>query len=431
MRYTGYELLWLFFLYSFGGWVLETIFATIRQKNFANRGLINGPVCIMYGFSAVFIEMILHDLTGIWLYLFATVNITVIEWIAGHLVEIFYHERWWDYSGHKFNLDGYISLSSSLTLGALGYLTVRWGNSIFVGLFNLIPGLIGTVLIWSMVGILLLDNLASLMLLAGRSGRLDRWEAVNSQIANVTARLAKWIAGRVEKRIHKAYPKAYQTEKEPREKDVFASGCGFYKLAVLFFVSAFLGDVVETIWCRIAMGSWMSRSSVVWGPFSVVWGIAVAAVTALLHRYRNRSCLFLFVAGTLLGGAYEYLCSVVLEAVTGKIFWDYSGYRFNLGGRINLTFCLFWGAAAIIWFKGLYPRISRQIEKIPVKIGKVLTWMMLVFMVCNLLVSYLALNRYTQREEGIPAANQVQEWLDENYSDEVMERIYPKAKDAP
>ena len=43
----------------------------------------------MYGFSAVFIEMILHDLTGIWLYLFATVNITVIEWIAGHLVEIF------------------------------------------------------------------------------------------------------------------------------------------------------------------------------------------------------------------------------------------------------------------------------------------------------------------------------------------------------
>lgn len=57
--------------------------------------------------------------------------------------------------------------------------------------------------------------------------------------------------------------------------------------------------------------------------------------------------------------------------------------------------------------------------------------MMLVFMVCNLLVSYLALNRYTQREEGIPAANQIQEWLDENYSDEVMERIYPKAKDAP
>ena len=430
MRYTGYELLWLFFLYSFVGWVLETIFATIRQRNFANRGLINGPVCIIYGFAAVFIEIILHDLTGIWLYVGATVNITVIEWIAGHLVEMFYHERWWDYSDRKFNLDGYISLGSSLVWGLLGYLTVRWTNGICVGLFNLIPGLIGKILILSMLGILLLDNLASLMLMFGRSGRLDRWEAVNSQIANVTARLAKWIAKRVENRIHKAYPRAYQTEAEPKEKGVFAQGCGFYKLAVLFFVSAFLGDVVETIWCRFAMGYWMSRSSVVWGPFSVVWGIAVAAVTALLHRYKDRSVLFLFTAGTLLGGAYEYLCSVVLEAVTGKIFWDYSGYKFNLGGRINLTFCLFWGVAAILWFKLLYPWISRQIEKIPVRIGKVLTWVMVIFMICNLLMSYLAMKRYTERENGVPATNQVQEWLDENYPDDVMERIYPKAKDA-
>lgn len=431
MRYTGYELLWLFFLYSFVGWILETIFATIRQRNFANRGLINGPVCIIYGFAAVFIEIILHDLTGIWLYLFVTVNITVIEWVAGHLVEIFYHERWWDYSDHKFNLDGYISLTSSLIWGAMGYCTVRWTNTICVGVFNLLPGLIGKILILCMLGILLLDNLASLMLMMGRSGRLDRWEAVNSQIANVTARLGKWIAKRVENRIHKAYPRAYQTEKAPREKDVFAQGCGFYKLAALFFISAFLGDVVETIWCRLAMGAWMSRSSVVWGHFSVVWGIAVAAVTALLYRYKNRSVVFLFTAGTLLGGAYEYLCSVVLEVLTGKIFWDYSGYRFNLGGRINLLFCLFWGVAAILWFKLLYPWISRQIERIPVKIGKLLTWVMVVFMVCNLLVSYLALHRYSERENGDPAVNVVEEWLDENYSDEVMEWIYPKAKDAP
>ena len=68
MEYTGYELLWLFFLYSFVGWVLETVFATIRQRNFANRGLINGPVCIIYGFSGVFITIALRGLDGIWLF---------------------------------------------------------------------------------------------------------------------------------------------------------------------------------------------------------------------------------------------------------------------------------------------------------------------------------------------------------------------------
>lgn len=39
---------------------------------------------------------------------------------------------------------------------------------------------------------------------------------------------------------------------------------------------------------------------------------------------------------------------------------------FNLGGRINLLYCFFWGIAAVVWFKILYPKISGLIEKIPV-----------------------------------------------------------------
>ena len=44
MKFSGYELLWLFFVYSFLGWIGETVYATIRQKKFANRGLINGQI---------------------------------------------------------------------------------------------------------------------------------------------------------------------------------------------------------------------------------------------------------------------------------------------------------------------------------------------------------------------------------------------------
>lgn len=53
MQYTGYELLWLFFVYSFLGWVLETATAAAKQKKFVNRGVINGPLCIIYGIAAV------------------------------------------------------------------------------------------------------------------------------------------------------------------------------------------------------------------------------------------------------------------------------------------------------------------------------------------------------------------------------------------
>ena len=81
-HYTGYELLWLFFIYSFGGWVLETISATLKQRKFANRGLVNGPFCVLYGLTAIAMTVGLQELRGIWLFIFATVYATVAEWVS-------------------------------------------------------------------------------------------------------------------------------------------------------------------------------------------------------------------------------------------------------------------------------------------------------------------------------------------------------------
>lgn len=109
----------------------------------------------------------------------------------------------------------------------------------------------------------------------------------------------------------------------------------------------------------------MSRSSLVFGQFSIVWGIACALLTWILYRYRDKSNWFIFLFGTILGGAYEYICSVFTEIAFGTVFWDYSKIPFNLGGRINLLYCFFWGFAAVIWMKAVYPFLSRQIERLP------------------------------------------------------------------
>ena len=148
----------------------------------------------------------------------------------------------------------------------------------------------------------------------------------------------------------------------------------------------------------------------------------------MLYKYRNKSDSFLFWTGTLLGGAYEYLCSVFTELVFGKVFWDYSKIPFNLGGRINLLYCFFWGIAAVVWFKLLYPKASALIEKIPVVTGKIATWLLIVFMVCNIAVSGLALIRYDERENNIEASEKWQVWMDNHYNDAKMEKIYPNAK---
>ena len=424
-----YHLAWLFLIYSFLGWVLETGVAAVKQRHFANRGLVNSPFCIMYGVAACLVSVFFNELRGGWLFAAAVIISTVLEWTVGHLIEVLFHERWWDYSNRKWNLDGYICLSKSLLRGVFVAVAVIWGNDFLLALFQMLPKVVGRISVWAALGLLTADVLATAIILNGRSKNLEKWESVDQWMDSVSSRAGRFVYGMVNRRIGKAYPQARRHQVKEKNSEVFAFGCDFYKIFWLFVIGAFLGDIVETIFCRFSMGYWMSISSLVWGPFSIVWGGGIAGATLLLHRYRDRSDSFIFLTGTVLGGAYEYFCSVFSEKVFGKVFWDYSAMKFNLGGRINLLYCFFWGIAAVVWIKILYPVISGWIEKIPMKAGKIVTWVMVVFLSCDMLVSSMALVRSDQRKNGVEASAKWQIIMDQVYDDERLKPIYPNAID--
>ena len=424
-----YQLTYLFFAYSFLGWLGEVLTNAVRKRRYQDCGVLNGPLCILYGIGGLIISFALGDLQQSWFFLLGlgAVYATVLEWIAGHILERVSHTRWWDYSDRKFNLDGYICLGASVLWGLLSVFMVKWGNPLLLFLFDLIPGGVRAAVLWAGIVVFAIDAVGTFLTMLGLRYRWPPAEAVENRLANLTLRAGLWILGRVERRMTKAHPAVtFEREKKARAT-VFAAGCSPYKIVLLFIIGAFLGDVVETIFCRITAGYWMSRSSLVWGPFSIVWGLAIALVTLLLYRYKDKSASWLFVTGTLLGGAYEYLCSVFTEVVFGAVFWDYSAIPFNLGGRINLLYCFFWGFAAVAWFKVFYPPLSRMIERIPHTFGKVLTWCLCLFMVADMAVSSMALVRYNQRLEGIPPRNEVAVYLDEHYDDARMQAVYPKA----
>ena len=73
---------------------------------------------------------------------------------------------------------------------------------------------------------------------------------------------------------------------------------------------------------------------------------------------------------------------------------------------------------------------EKGIEKIPIKIGKMVTWVLIVFMSCNIMMSCLALIRYDERSNQVEAKNSLQIWLDQHYDDKTMQRIYPNAIEA-
>ena len=430
MKYAGMELVWLLLAYSFFGWVIETIAGTIKKKKFVNRGFSSGPFCLIYGIAAVMMTTTMQELIEypFFLFLGCAILATIIEWFAGKLLERLNQHKWWDYSEKKWNFDGYICLQYSILWGILGVLTVRFADRWLVQIYDWIPELFRTILMTSLLVLMALDLSVSLAAVFNIRRQIPaatrQW---NHRVAVWTQRFSRWIISRVERRMEKAYPVIFEATEQIAKQGTFAEGCGFYKLFWLFFIGAVLGDFTETIFCRITAGEWMSRSSLVWGPFSIVWGLALVFATVLLYKDREKPDRHIFIAGTLLGGAYEYICSVFTEIAFGKVFWDYSKIPFNLGGRINLLYCFFWGIAAVLWIKLLYPHFSRWIEKIPVLWGYVLTWTLAVFLAVNMAVSVMALVRYERRAAGDLADSACERIMDEHFDDNRMEKIYPNA----
>lgn len=426
MDYTFYELVMLFFAYSFLAWLAETTVATVKVRNFRNRGFLSGPFCFVYGFTGVLLAVFLQDLRKDAFFLFAgsMAVATAVQWFAGKMLERIRQKKWWDYSGKRWNFDGYVCLQYSLLWGLLGFLAVRYGNAILLGGYELLPDIIKKIVVWCLLGIGFLDLAGTLMAVYHVEEKLPRLLGWNQKLQRYTYRLTVKVAGYVEKRIGRSYPSISQK----RAEDTQIEQCGLVQVFWLFVIGALAGDIVETLFCRITMGVWMSRSSLVWGPFSVVWGLAIALVTVLLYKDKDRQDRHIFWVGFFLGGAYEYICSVFTEILFGKVFWDYSNMPFNLDGRINLLYCFFWGIAAVVWIKGLYPKVSRLIAVILKKNGQILTGILMVFMALDILVSVLALIRYDTRAAGKESVYRWEQSMDDYFEDDRMERIYPNGK---
>jgi uncharacterized membrane protein len=426
MNLNFYTLSVIYLVYSFLGWVGETVVATIKGRQFTNRGMASGPFCFVYGTAGVLLAVGLADLRSNWLALFvgSFLIATVVEWVTAKFLERVHHRRWWDYSGKKFNLDGYVCLQYSVLWGVLGAVSVRWGNDLLLRLCAVFPPLLFHIAVWVSMSIAALDQISAAVVVERYAAKHPRLEQLGQELGKGKSRLQQKIAASVERRIQKAYPEAAR----PEPTTTAEKAMSFSDLVWLFVVGAFLGDVVETIFCRVTAGVWMSRSSLVWGPFSVVWGLALVLAAVLLRGSERKSESRIFWFGVILGGAYEYVCSAVTELLFGTVFWDYSGFKFNLGGRINLLYCFFWGIAAVAWIRYGYPLVAKGMNKLKTHIRPWMTAALAVFMAVNMGVSALAMARYDARTSGVEAATPLAVFLDAHFDNARMERIYPNAK---
>lgn len=209
----------------------------------------------------------------------------------------------------------------------------------------------------------------------------------------------------------------------------FAEGLSWKKIFWVFMFGCVFGCVMEMVLTFFQThGEIVSRKGVIYGPFNPVYGFGAAILTICLAKRKNVIVIFLLSA--LLGGSFEFLCSYLQEKLFGTISWDYSNEPFNIQGRTSLRFMCYWGLLGAFYIKVVYPPLSKLIEKIPIKQGNIITWIMLIFMIIDCIISIAASFRQEERKEGIPPENVIAKIIDKVYPDSRMDEIYENEKDA-
>ena len=119
---TEYLNIYIYFIiYSFLGWVCESIYCSVLDQKITNRGFLTSPFCPIYGFGALAILKFLTPFTDDYFTIFiAGILITsLLEYISSYLLELAFDTHWWDYSTYPFNINGRVCLQNSLLFGLL------------------------------------------------------------------------------------------------------------------------------------------------------------------------------------------------------------------------------------------------------------------------------------------------------------------------
>lgn len=197
----------LFFIYSFLGWLMESIGDTIKKKKFINRGFLIGPYCPIYGVGVLLITILLQKYRDdIWITFFMSLLICgTLEYLTSYIMEKIFKARWWDYSDKKFNVNGRICLTYAFLFGLCGVIMICFTNPIIIYLLNLIPENIMVITSSSFLIIFITDVLVSFNIIS--KFKTTALNIAKDSTEEINKKVIETIKNKVlQKRIVKAFP---------------------------------------------------------------------------------------------------------------------------------------------------------------------------------------------------------------------------------
>lgn len=133
-----------FFIYAIIGWCAEVVYHAVTTGTYENRGMLAGTYCPIYGFGCVILISFLSEFKGNdwFIFLGAGMLCSLLELVAGYVLNKLFRTRWWDYTHRPFNIGGYICLQFGLMWGFGGLLMMNTIHPLIQGFVHWLPHMV-------------------------------------------------------------------------------------------------------------------------------------------------------------------------------------------------------------------------------------------------------------------------------------------------
>lgn len=123
-----WKLFFYFIVYSFFGYIIETIYGIVTTGRFESRqSFLYGPFLGIYGIAGVILIIFIKyfNKNNFTIFTAGFLIGSLTEYVISYITDIFLHTQWWDYSDKILNINGRICLLYSVFWGLLTVFLVK------------------------------------------------------------------------------------------------------------------------------------------------------------------------------------------------------------------------------------------------------------------------------------------------------------------
>ncbi|CAM3544842.1 putative ABC transporter permease [Erysipelothrix sp. HDW6B] len=178
-------------IYSFIGWILETVYCSILSGKFEERGFLNGPLVPIYGFGAMIIlaTLLPYAFNPVLVFILGLILTSSLEYLTSYIMEKAFKMRWWDYSEMFMNINGRVCLLNSTMFGALSLVLVEYIHPVIVDLVANISIEYLNYIAFTLFVVVIIDFIASLRATLNLQSRLFELNNIKYEIDKLKSKL--------------------------------------------------------------------------------------------------------------------------------------------------------------------------------------------------------------------------------------------------